>query len=216
MKKIFLLFFFILFFIIFINLGNFVDITQKPIKADIIVSLGGGSSNFRIKKALELYKKGFSRSKKIIYTGGIKEYYKTWGDYLEKNGIPKQNIIYIDRSIAYNTMEEVSFIKLYMLKYHLKSVIFVSDPQHSRRITFLANNIAGYKDAKLDLIVTSAEQKQWDKEVYYKSILSIKNTMIEIIKLFYNFLKYHTPLIQYTQYHKKMEHGTWDMIVDQL
>lgn len=216
MKKLFLLFFLVLFFIIFIKLGRFIDVTQKPVSADIIVSLGGGSSYSRIERALKLYKNGFSKSEKIIYTGGIREYYKIWGDFLKSNDISKQNIIYIDRSIAYNTMEEIFFIKQYMLKHHLKSVIFVSDPEHSRRITVLADNVAGYKDAGLDLIVVSAEQIQWNKEEYYKDMASIKSTMSEIVKIFYNLIKYDTLLFRYTQYSKKKEDGEWEIILKQL
>jgi hypothetical protein len=218
-KKLLLFFFLILFFIIiFINLGRFVDITQKPVTADIIVSLGGGdSSGSRLKRTLKLYKDGFSRSGKIIFTGGIKKYYYSiWGIFLENNGILKENIIYIDQSIAYNTMEEVLFIKKYMLKHYMKSVIFVSHPQHSRRITILANNVARYKEAGLNLIVVSVEPRQWNRDEYYKNIISIRNTISEIVKLFYNFIKYSAPFIQYTQFSKKMQNNEWEKALEQL
>jgi len=44
--------------LVFMNLGNFIDVTQKPVQADIIVSLGGGSG-CRIQTALSLYKNGY-------------------------------------------------------------------------------------------------------------------------------------------------------------
>ncbi len=217
MKKLLLFFFLILFSVtIFINLGRFVDVTQKPVNADIIVSLGGGLGDLRQKKTLNLYKDGFSKSGKIIYTGGIKKYYRIWGVYLENNGILKQDIIHIDKSIAYNTMEEIFFIKQYMLKHHMKSVIFVSHPQHSRRITILANSVAGYKEAGIDLVVVSAEPRGWNREEYYKSRTSIRSTMREIVKLFYNLIKYNTPLIRYTQYSKKTQNGEWETALEQL
>jgi hypothetical protein len=208
-----------IFIILLISLGRFLDVTQKPVNADIIVSLGGimDSSDFRLKRALKLYKNGFSRSGKIIFTGGIKKYYyKVWGIYLENNGIPKQDVIYIDQSIAYNTMEEVLFIKQYMLKHHMKSVIFVSHPQHSRRITILANSIAGYKEAGLNLMVASVESRQWRREESYKGIISIKSTISEIVKLFYNLIKYSDPLIQYTQYSKKVQNNEWEKALERL
>lgn len=51
-----------------INLGNFLDISEEPIKSDVIVSLGGGNLD-RTKKAFELYEKDFSLKKIIILTG---------------------------------------------------------------------------------------------------------------------------------------------------
>jgi len=207
-----------IFIILLMNLGRFFDITVEPKKADIIVSLGSkDSSNFYLKGALKLYRNGLSKSGKIVFTGGIKKYYyRVWGIYLENNGIPKQDIIYIDQSIAYNTMEEVLFIKQYMLKHHMKSVIFVSHPQHSRRIAILANSIAGYKEAGLNLIVASVEPRQWSRDEYYKSIISIKSTMSEIVKLFYNLIKYSDPLIQYAQYSKKIQNDEWEKALERL
>jgi len=55
MLKIIIIFFllFLLSLYIFINLGNFVDNTQKPIKSDIIVSLGG-EAGCHLQEALKL------------------------------------------------------------------------------------------------------------------------------------------------------------------
>ena len=61
MKKIF----FILVILLFINLGNFLDLTTEPKKSDIIIVLGGGKDT-RIKKGLELYKENFSNSNQIV------------------------------------------------------------------------------------------------------------------------------------------------------
>lgn len=201
-----------IFIVLLINLGRFLDITAAPKKADIIVSLGTrDSSASSLKRALRLYEDGFSKSGKIIFTGGIKKYYyRVWGIYLENNDVPKQDIIYIDQSIACNTMEEVLFIKQYMIRHHMKSVIFVSHPHHSRRITILANSIAEYKEAGLNLIVASVEPRKWSRDEYYKSTIS------EIVKLFYNLIKYSAPLIQYTQYSKKMQNDEWEKALERL
>lgn len=86
-----LIFFLLIFITVIMSLGELLDVTQQPSKADVIVSLGGPEpSGDRIKKALVLYKNGFSNSKKICYTGGIRQYYQVWGKYLEENGIEKK------------------------------------------------------------------------------------------------------------------------------
>lgn len=206
--------------LVFLNLGRFIDVTQKPVQADIIVSLGG-DSGCRIKTALSLYKNGFSKSDKIIYTGrgnirkGL-EPSLSIKKYLLNNGVQNKNIIHIDKSIIANTMEEVYFIKKYMLTHDYKSVIFVSHPQHSRRISTLAKAVAKYEEACLHLMVASCNPKWWNREAYYTNKTSFQVTMIESGKLLYNLLKYGTPLLNYTKYTIKMQNREWDKALDQL
>lgn len=193
----------LLFIIIFINLGRFVDVTQNPVKSDIIVALGGGTG-FRIKSAWELYETGFSRSDKLFHTGNE----STWrNNFLLDNGIDKKNIIYID--VITNTMEEIFFIKEYMLKHNLKSVIFVSDPFHSRRISVLVDTLADYDDLDLHYTVVGTTLPWWNKNHYYHHRGAIKHTLLEIAKLCYNLLKYNFFVVDYTEYHKKKNSEEW-------
>jgi len=46
-------------FFLFFSLGKWIDVTEKPVKADIIVCLGGGTSE-RVQKAVSLYAQGYS------------------------------------------------------------------------------------------------------------------------------------------------------------
>ncbi len=206
----------ILFFstIIFINLGKFVDVTKKPVKSDIIVSLGGDTGGSRIKTALKLYQNGFSKSGKFIYTEKDsipRSFYPTMSrrDYLEHNGVQSQDIVHVDETVITNTMEEIFFIKMYMLQHNLKSVIFVSHPHHSRRISTLAKAVADYNEAGLQLITISCNPEMWNREHYYKNKTAVRVTLIEIGKLCYNLIKYGTPLINYTLFNEKIQSGMW-------
>lgn len=206
--------------ILFLNLGRFVDITDKPLKSDLIVSLGG-DKGCRIEKALWLYKSGFSGSGKFIYTGvdAIGESYSpslSRKAYLVNNGIPKQDIVHVDKPVILNTMGEVFFIKEYMLKHRLKSVIFVSHPQHSRRISALAKYVAEYDRAGISYIVVSCNPSWWNKEYYFMSRHALKVSLRETVKLFYNLLKYSTPLISHTKYCAKLRSGEWEEDMDRL
>lgn len=201
---------------IFLSLGNFVDVTQKPVQADIIVSLGGDYSGCRLKKALELYKNGYSKSAKLIYTGrdSVSKSVEESGSrrqYLLHNGVAENNIVNIDRSMISNTMEEALFIKKYMLYHNYKSVLIVSHPQHSRRIQTLAQNIAEYKNSGLTLAIVSCNPGWWNASEYYKNKTSLIVTKDEIEKLIYNFFKYGTPLIKFTKYSKNNEDKKWDI-----
>ncbi len=210
-KKLLIIFFVILLFIyIFVNLGKFLDITQKAVKSDVIVSLGG-PSGIRLQKALVLYKEGYSRSNKIIYTGSDhinKAYSQSLSKYkyLLKNNIKKENIIHIDGSIISNTMEELFFIKKYLLKNNLKSVIFVSHPQHSRRIRILANIIASYKKDGILVTIVACKVTNWDKNKYYKKKNSLIAALSETLKLVYNLIKYSPLLFEFTELNRKMKY----------
>lgn len=221
-KTTIILIFLLLCVFIFINLGKFVDVTVKPVQSDIIVSLGGDERGSRIQTALSLYKNGFSKSEKILYTSQDaitnKEISPTLSKktYLLNKGVQNKNIIHINETIVKNTMEEVFFIKKYMLTHNYKSVIFITHPQHSRRISSLAKYIADYDKYGLKFTIVSCNPYWWDKALYFANKTSFKVTILETIKLFYNLLKYGTPLIHYTNYAKKINNKEWDKTLYEL
>lgn len=176
------------------NLGNFFDVTTKPNSSDIIVSLGGDNSA-RIKKTLELYKNKFSKTGKIILTEvddfdpKMKIYELDWrADYLVKKGIDKDNIIF--NSKAKNTLEEVFFIKKYMIRHSLHSVIFVTDAPHSRRLSFFATTIANYQSSNISFIVVATKNNWWHADRFYTNPEAIIFVINESIKYSYYYIQY--------------------------
>lgn len=222
MLKIIIVFFllFLLGLYLFINLGRFADVTQQPVKADFIVSFGGDSGS-RIKKSLQLYKEGYSSSHKIIYTGRDTishqpdSPFDSTEQYLINNGVNKDDIIHIDMSMITNTMEEIFFVKEYMLKHDMKHVLFVSTPFHTRRIKTLTDIVAKYDNADLHYTIVGAYTWK-NKSTYYKDKNAQFYVILEMKKLVYNLLKYGTPLMRYTRYHELKENGDWDKNVDKL
>ena len=211
----FFLFFSILVAYIFLNLGNFIDVTEEPKQADIIVALGGDYSGCRLKKAVSIYKDGISKSRIFIYTGTdtAESSFKNVSSrkqYLLNQNIKKENIVHVSKKLITNTMEEVLFIKKYMLHNNYKSVLFVSHPQHSRRISSLANVIADYKSTGLSLSVASCNPGWWEKNMYYTNQTSFLVTVQEMEKLFYNLLKYSPLLIDFTSYKKNNKDSLWN------
>lgn len=188
MKKIY----FIVIFILFINLGNILDITEEPMPSDIIVALGGGKDS-RIKEGLELYIHNFSHTNKLVlpnknYTNSvlIKGFLST---FISKNKIDKSNIINLEN--VKNTMEELIKIKKYLRNNNLKKVIFVSHPSHSLRIKLLANIIADYNKDNIQINLISADEtKVWNRQYYFLEIESIKKVFWELLKIPYNLFKY--------------------------
>jgi len=130
---------------ILFNLGRFLDVTDDVKHVDILVYLGGGFKE-RIEKTLELYKKGYSRSSKIIFTGQKNYRVSKKNCLLESkkkffinNKIEEKNLIY--KKLG-NTSEEVKYVKSYMELNDFKSVIFITDPPHARRVKILANTFS--------------------------------------------------------------------------
>ena len=178
---------------VILSIGRYFDVSQPPKQADIIVSLGG-DNGLRIKKTLELYDANMSRSHKLILTGAddfdasMKIYELDWrADYLSKKGVKKGNIIF--NTTAQNTLEEIFFIKKYLLAHHLHSVIFITDPPHSRRISYFASDIAHYEDANLSYIVVATNNDWWNREHYYTNPEAIIFVVNESIKLTYYFIQ---------------------------
>ncbi len=108
---------FILLVLFFLNLGNFLDISQEPKKAELIVCLGGGEKNLRIKKALSIYKE----DNLLLITGGT--------DFTKKDPMKDARISYLEKypNIKYeynpslvNTADELLYIKKTMKKKQLQ------------------------------------------------------------------------------------------------
>ncbi len=204
-------------FVLFFNLGRYLDITTEPKKADIIVSLGGASGN-RLARAIELYKRGYSRSGILIYTG--KPYFdrnkRDKRTFLLSKGLHPAQFLHISNKECHNTMEELFMIRDFLLQNNLKSVLFITHPFHSRRISLLAEWIAGYQKAGLSWQVSSFPLSWWNRRHYYRNPIARKAAFKEMIKQPYNLLKYSPLTIRYTQYAKKRNDGRWERSLQRI
>ena len=183
MKLLFILITFLVLFIYsFYNLGYFLDVTEKPIKSDLIVCLGGGDHSRRVEKTIELQKENYLKSNTIIFTGvkKIKD--------IEKKLDENINII-IDPTLT-NTAQEVKYIKEYMLEHDLSSVLIIADPPQSRRISILKEVYKVKNDDNLSFKIISNDLKIWDSKYYYKNDSSRRYAFAEGIKIVYNVFVY--------------------------
>lgn len=200
---------------VFLLLGRFVDVTEPPEPADVIVALGGDESGCRLQKALQYYQEGNSLSRKFLYTyvdmlsnramskSGSRRI------YLEENGVIPTDIVHIDENVVYNTMEEVFFVKQYLLAHNYHSVLFVSHPQHSRRIEWMARYLADYDGSGLRFQVAGCEPYWWHRNTYFQNKIGFAVAVQELAKIVYNFFKYNPLLIDKTEYAHKVSSGEW-------
>ncbi|WP_456380449.1 YdcF family protein [Hydrogenimonas sp.] len=171
----------------FLNLGNFLDVSETPKKVDLIASLGGDRLGYRIRKAYELYAGGYSKSGKIVINP---RYDAHAAAYLAETNVSKNMIVTMDDN-ATNTMGELSFIRNYMLAHNMQSVIVVSDPPHLRRIKFFATTLVPFEEDGLQCIVVGSTPPWWrDKHHYYRHGFAIANAMSELAKFIFDYIKY--------------------------
>ena len=166
----------------FLNYGYWIDTTQDPVESDVIVCLGGGTVE-RLNKAVEIFNKGYSRSRSVILLG---ESYDTQA-YLAKT--------YPDTTIEQhhepkNTKEEVLYIKHYMLKHGYKTALVVTDPPHSRRVSVLNSVVSVKGDSDLVLRMVSSEVAWWKAKKYYDDERSGETVLTETMRILYSILCY--------------------------
>ncbi len=179
----------------FAESGTWLDETDKPQAADLIVCLGGGAG-YRVKKSLELYQNGYSKSGMVVVTSsrwlpynptalfGVKDKIS----YLENGGVGAEDIVHMPR--LKNTMQEMKAIKAFMLAHQMKNVIFVSNPYHSSRIKFLANVLNDFNKEGLKAMVVSSDAPWTRKGHSYDNLESFQSVFHETLKYPYNAIKY--------------------------
>ena len=130
--------------ILFVNLGHWLsEPVNKPVKTDLIVTLGGGGIE-RDQMAADLYKAGYA--KKILLTGmgkivnSSQHYYEYPRSlFFLKQGIPAEALLFDGLSI--NTHQEAINIAIVLTAHHWHSALVVTDPPHIRRVAFCLSSV---------------------------------------------------------------------------
>lgn len=180
---------------LFFRLGELLDISGKPERSDLIVSLGGDRDYDHVRKALELFENQFSSSGYIMINnfdylerGGYKDPYKTPSSrYLLERGVERRKILFMKN--AANTMGELRFVKKYLLDHGMRSVIIVSSPPHLRRIRFLAS-LNGFEESGIRLRVVGSDARWWQKNGWYRNRIARAFVFSELVKFPVNYIKY--------------------------
>ena len=162
--------------IAFLNLGKFLDVTTKPLRSDAIFCLGGYAPD-RLITAISLLKHDYSSYNKLYFSGNKNDL----------DNVKDVNITYV--AFMQNTMAEILYIDNLVEKEKYNSIIIVTDPPHSRRVSFMINQFT--KNIKGKYIIVSSHPRWWQSsKLYFLEYKAITFSIREIGKLFYNYLKY--------------------------
>ncbi len=152
---------------------QFLDVTQLPSKADVIVILGGGmhcgstdleaSSLARTTKGLELWKAGYAPTITISDTTGL------WENCVSLEQPTRQEISNLEPKNApdifvlprvQNTRMEAEAVAKEAKKRGWKTILVVTAPSHSRRAR------ATFTQLKLQAFVVSSGEPRYDTDLH--------------------------------------------------
>lgn len=193
--------------IVILDLGKYLDASDKPQKADVIVCLGGGAKD-RIATAIQLYENGYSKQNILILTGDNRSKIRikqNLGDkrieYLKKHNYLSVNL-FQNKSLK-NTKQEIIFIKKYLLKHKYTSAIIVSNTPHTRRIKILIHLLKVHNDDNLKFYIVGSEEKWWNSAAYYKNKQARMFASREIVKILYAYIVY--DLLKYIGFNEDLD-----------
>jgi uncharacterized SAM-binding protein YcdF (DUF218 family) len=165
--------------ILFLSLGYWLSApANKPAKADLIVTLGGGGAE-RDQMAAYLYKTGYA--KKILLTGMGGFYQSPRSLFLLKQGIPSDALLF--DGLSDSTHQEALTIAALLTANHWHSALVVSDPPHLRRINFCLQPV--FKKAGLSYRLISSTVPTWQADRWWQEERWRQFCLDEVVKLFF-------------------------------
>jgi uncharacterized SAM-binding protein YcdF (DUF218 family) len=182
---IFIIFLLSIFYYFILNLGYIFDVTEKAVKSDLILCLGGGEKE-RLKKTIELYKLNYSKN--ILLTATNTNTINKELSLLHKENIDENYILFQDKLL--NTYDELYFTKELMLKNSYKSVLIISDEPHSLRIKLLIQTFIKFEKDNISYKIVGSNPKWWNKKEFYKNKRAIYFVTRESFKIPFNLIFY--------------------------
>jgi uncharacterized SAM-binding protein YcdF (DUF218 family) len=170
----------------FFQVGYFLDIpSQQPVRADLIVPLGGDNGN-RVNKAAELFKEGLAPY--VLLTGmeggsaETRSYYLNWrARFLIERGVAEKMLLF-DATSANTWEEAVNTLRL-MRERNWQRVLVVSDPPHMRRLAWVWGKV--FEGSGKEYRLIAAPLERWNPGRWWENDYSAQYVFTEVIKFAY-------------------------------
>ncbi len=171
--------------------GNFLQApAQQPVKADLILALGGDTGG-RVVTVAELYRQGFAP--RILVSQPESAHSKVratilhWrARYLMDEGVPEAAILLESR--ARNSWQEAEATLRLMRERKFERVLVVSDPPHLRRLSWVMERVFG--GSGKSYVLVAADDENWDAAHWWRTSSSAQYVFGEYIKLAYYLFEY--------------------------
>lgn len=156
------------------------DPSFKP--ADVIVCLTGGRG--RIRKALELYEKGYG---KTLYISGTDRQVQMREILKELRWVgPVDDSHIILENVSTNTIENAEQVKRFVADQGLKRILLVTSIYHVRRAHFIFRKVLP-RDVQIE--VSWFEHEPFEGTLWYTDWNGVWVTVGEFLKFFYAYLR---------------------------
>ena len=177
--------------VVILGAGHFLEApAQSPVKADLMVGLGG-DNGARADRVLELYRKGFAP--RILLTGPegayskIRPAYQNWrARYLIEEGVPEKALLFDRR--AKSSWEEARNALQLMREMKLDRVLVVSDPPHLRRLSWVWSKV--FAGSGKEYVLVASDMEDWDAAHWWRTSPNAQFVFGEYIKLAYYLFQY--------------------------
>lgn len=152
---------------------------EPPVRADLIIALGGDRYCLREKKAAELYHQGFAR--RIVVSGvqyipGV--HTGDWArQYVIELGVPGDEVIVLRET--WNTREEARRLAIMMREQGWKSALVVTSPYHTRRALYTLEMAA--PDLHFTPVSVEPRHPEWRPERWWTRRIDAGMTIREVL-----------------------------------
>lgn len=171
-----------IFFVVLYYAPRYLTYADKPLRSDAIVLFVGPDNKSRQEDANRLMAEGYARYLFIPAYGRITEASSLSSAAGAKKANPKQIISGLKpRPYFENTHVEILEAKRMMEQYRLKSAIFVSSPDHMRRIKIITKRIFHEEPVRIVFVPIRFEQTRQD--LLYLTLSDYKRMGKEYIKI---------------------------------
>lgn len=156
---------------------------ENPEKSSAIVVMSGDdTAGSRVKKGVELFKKGYAP---LLILSGSKIGWNTYATEIMKKqarleNIPKERIITL-KSEADSTISEAYQILRFCRRRKLKKILIVTSDFHTRRTAFTFRHLLDSKD--IEILVVGTKNIKFDPSQWWKKRLYAKTFFLELCKL---------------------------------
>lgn len=191
--------FFILGTLGFRQAGNWLVVSEAPLKADAIVVLMGGVEE-RIPQAIDLYKGGYAplllfpddyeeNPPLMLPNGTLLHNDAAKSLHLSRQyGIP-DSVIAIVQGPALNTQAEAEMITAYLMHHpEMDTVLLVTSSFHSRRARFIFRNEFASKGLHITLISVPSQYSTFHPQQWWQRAGDRNTVFLEYLKMVYNLL----------------------------
>lgn len=165
------------------ELYTYLDVSQPPQKADIIIVLGGDKHGHRARYGATLYQQAYAGT---ILVSGHADYVDDDVDLIAKQDVPVQAIVVNAR--ATSTYDEAHQIRELLITMDVKSALIVTNRYHTRRAT--ATYYHAFEDQDITLTFVSPEDGIEASSWWQSNHKIPRSIVMEYPKMFYYWLAY--------------------------